>query len=207
MKGRRKIKPVLLALLVACVLGFPGSAPLRARQKSPRAYTIQLPPQPDYSALDWLRGDWTGKITGKGPQGEVLLSVAYELGKRFMTLREHVSLPATKQAPATRESMLGILHPDQGGGLEMNLYSSSGFVTRYRVVVRAQEVDFEPEGGSLPPPGWLFRRILSRTSSGECVETVDVAPPQQAFFNYYTADLSRVAPPGSGARKTKAPSP
>lgn len=155
--------------------------------------------------MRWLLGDWMGKTTGKGPEGQVLLSVAYELGKRFMTLREEVSLPAVKGVPATHESLMGILNPGPSGGLELNLYSSSGFITRYRVTVKHGEIDFSPDGGAIPPPGWLFRRSLRHTSPGQCVESVDVAPPQQAFFNYYTANLSRVTPaqpPAHGSPKT-----
>ncbi|MGH9378468.1 MAG: hypothetical protein ACRD1I_06685 [Terriglobia bacterium] len=180
-----------LCVALFCVL---GSGQLSASEKTPDAYTIQLPPQPNYSGFEWLVGDWTGKTIGKGPQGEVLLSVAYELGKRFMIFREEVSLPATKAAPSSHESLMGILSVNAGGGFEMNLYSSSGFVSHYFVTARHGEIDFLPDGGSLPPPGWLFRRVFRHTNPEQCVESVAVAPPQQAFFNYYTANLSRVTP-------------
>lgn len=187
------IRAFCMALCAALFCAIAG-APLPAQQKNPRSYSIQLPPQPDYSAFSWLIGDWTGKTLGKGAPGEVLLSFAYELGKRFMILREEVSLPATKTAPATHESLMGVLSANAAGGFEMNLYSSSGFVSRYLVTARSNEIDFQPDGGSLPPPGWLFRRIFRQTSPGQCVESVAVAPPQRAFFDYYTANLSRVTP-------------
>ncbi|MGH9397129.1 MAG: hypothetical protein ACRD18_09805 [Terriglobia bacterium] len=184
-------QPLALALAALCLL-IPAA--LLARQKAAGSYTIQIPPQPDYSALDWMLGVWTGKTTGKGTQGQVLLSVSYELGKRFIILREQLSLPATKDAPATHEGVMGILNASATGGFEMNLYSSNGFISHYRVIVNHGEVNFSPEGGALPPPGWLFRRIFRHTNPGECTESVEVAPPQGTFFNYYTADLYQVTP-------------
>lgn len=180
------------AILLA---GLPGvAASLPGQEKAPPAYTIQMPPQPDYSPFTWLLGDWTGKTGGKGVQGEVLLSFSYELGKRFMVLREEVSLPASKNAPATHESLMGILSATASGGFEMTLYSSSGFVSRYAVTARSGEIDLQPDGGSLTPPGWLFRRVFRQASADECQESVTVAPPQRAFFTYYTAALSRITP-------------
>lgn len=196
MKSSWKTFSAILCAAFFCAL---AGAPLPAQQKTPRAYTIQLPPQPNYSPFAWLIGDWTGKTDGKGAEGEVLLSFAYELGERFMILREEVSLPATKATPATHESLMGVISSNTAGGFEMNLYSSSGFVSHYLVTARQGEIDFQPDGGPLAPPGWLFRRVFRQTSSGQCVESVAVAPPQRAFFDYYSATLSRVTPAPAAA--------
>jgi hypothetical protein len=195
------VKSIFLLVLSIPALSGLACRPLLARQKTPDTYIIQLPPRADYSPMNWLLGDWTGKTSGKGEQGQVLLSASYDLDKRFMVLREEISLPATKTAPATRESLMGIVSAGAGGSYEMNLYSSSGFVTHYRVTAKHGEIDFSPEGGFLAPAGWLFRRVLRHTNPGQCVESVDVAPPQQAFFNYYTATLSRVTVAPAGGTK------
>ncbi|HLI33398.1 MAG TPA: hypothetical protein VKW70_00015 [Terriglobia bacterium] len=182
----------LFVLTFLCVLVW--TALLAAAEKTPSTYTIQIPPQPNYSSIDWLVGNWVGKMAGKESQGQVLLSVSYELGKRFLLIREEVSLFPTKSAPATHESLMGILSADSpNNGFNLTLYSSNGFVTRYRAVVKNAEIDFNPEGGALPPPGWLFRRVLIHTNPGQCTERVDVAPPGKSFFTYYTADLHQVA--------------
>lgn len=180
-----------IILIILCILIV---VPVAARQRAPQTYTVQLPPAPNFSSVDWLLGNWTGKIIGK-QEGQVLLSVSYELDKHFMLLREEISLDATKNAPALHEGLLGILHADpSGNGFEMSFYSSKGFVTHYRVTVNHGEIDFNPEGGAIPPPGVLFRRTLTHTNPSQCVETVEVAPPQKPFFNYYTANLSQVTP-------------
>lgn len=193
---------LVLAAGAACLL-FPSD--LSARQKPAKSYTIQIPPEPDYSSISWMLGVWAGKTTEKRNQGRVLLSVSYELGKRLLVLREELSLPATKDAPATHDGVMGILHPSAGGGFEMTLYSSNGFISRYRVTAKHGEVDLSPEGGALPPPGWLFRRTFRHTNPGECMETVDVAPPGSGFFNYYTADLFQVTPAPAAPAKTPKP--
>jgi hypothetical protein len=180
--------------------------PARGVQKARNTYTVATPAPADYSKLQWLIGDWSGKTTGKGPQGGVLLSASFALGKRFIILREQLSLPATKAAPATQEQSMGILSGSASGrNYEFDLYSSNGFITQYQVSVGNGEIDFSPEGGIEPPPGWLFRRSIRQTKKQQCIETVDVAPPNEPFFNYYTANLSHTAPqtganPASTAR-------
>jgi hypothetical protein len=60
------------------------------------------------------------------------------------------------------------------------------------VTVEGPETHINPEGGEQPPPGWLFRTVIKRTDPQEFVETVQAAPPNKPFFDYYTAKLSRV---------------
>ena len=76
-------------------------------------------------------------------------------------------------------------------GFILRVFSDTGFMTRYRATVAAGTVTFNQEGGELPPPGWLFRRIIQRTDVGEILLTVQVAPPQKPFFDYYSSVLKR----------------
>jgi hypothetical protein len=204
-KIRTACLPRLLATFFLAVSSSCWLTSICAAQKGPNTYTIPTPSPTDYSKLQWLIGDWSGMTVGKGSQGKVLLSASYALGKRFIILREQLSLPATKTAPATEERLMGIL---SGGasrsGYDLVLYSSNGFVTRYEVSINTGTIVFNPEGGLAPPPGWLFRRAIRETNHDQCVETVDVAPPGQPFFNYYTANLSNV---NSGAAASKTSSP
>ena len=187
-QAHHRFRQVFVALL-----GTLLAVPAAGKEKPPVVYTIPLPPPPDFSQLDWLVGEWTGKTSGSGSPGEVRFSASYDLGKRVMILRGEVSLPATKLAAASQESWLGVLgaSPD-GVGYILRTFSSRGFIARYRVMVEGPEVQFNPEGGEKPPPGWLFRRLIQRTGVGEITEDVQVAPPGKSFFDYYSAKLSRV---------------
>jgi hypothetical protein len=179
---------IILALV--CLV---GAAPLVAKEKAPTVYQIPLPPKPDFSPVDWLVGEWTGKTTDQKTRGEVRLSVSYELDKQVMVLRGEASFQATKASPATKETWLGVLTSERGaGGFLLRTFSSTGFITRYRVTVEGPETHINPEGGEQPPPGWLFRTVIKRTDPQEFVETVQAAPPNRSFFDYYTAKLSRV---------------
>lgn len=178
-----------LSLVLLCLLGF---VPLPGKEKPATTYQIPLPPKPDFSALDWLLGEWTGRTTERSPEGEIHMSVSFGLEGRFMIFREQLSLAATKTAPASKESWMGILSPGPSGAVFiLRTFSSTGFVSRYRVSVQGGEIDFSPEGGDQPPPGWLFRRVVERSGDGEIKETVQVAPPHKAFFEYYSAKLTR----------------
>jgi hypothetical protein len=180
--------PIILAL--TCLV---GAAPRDSKQKSPTVYQIPLPERPDFSAVDWLVGEWTGNTTDQRTQGEVHLSVSYQLDQHIVLFRGETTLQAPKTSAPMKESWLGVLTPDrQGGGFLLRTFSSMGFITRYRVTVDGPETHFNPEGGDQPPPGWLFRTVIKRTNPQEFVETVQVAPPNKSFFDYYTAKLNRV---------------
>lgn len=185
------MRAVFLALLCAV-----SAISLPAKDKLPVTYRIPLPPKPDFSPLEWLLGEWTGDTTGRSPQGEVHLSVAYDLDKRVMVFREEVAFPATTTVPASNESWMGILSGDRSGrGFILWTFSDTGFITRYRVTVEEAEVSFHPEGGEQPLPEWLVRRVLQRSGDAELIETVQMAPPKRAFFDYYTAKLTRKSSP------------
>ncbi|HEV2351354.1 MAG TPA: hypothetical protein VG028_16080 [Terriglobia bacterium] len=197
--GGKGSRATLLALLLAAfgVIPFASALgrPPRPKEKPPATYTIPLPPRPDYSHLDWLIGDWSGKTGEQKLQGDVHLKVSYDLEKRVVVFRESVSLPATKTIPATDETWMGILTADRpGAGYILRVFSSTGFVTRYRVTTEEAEIQFNPEGGEQPPPGWLFRRKLTRTDTDALTETVQASPPQKSFFDYFTAKLTRAQP-------------
>ena len=180
----------VVVLTLACLA---GTVPVVAKEKTPTIYQIPLPPKPDFSAVDWLVGEWTGKTTDRRAQGEIRLSVSYELDNQVMLLRGEAAFQETKTSPAMKESWMGILTSDRGAtGFLLCTFSSTGFITRYRVTVEGPETRINPEGGEQPPPGWLFRTVIKRTDPQEFVETVQAAPPNKSFFDYYTAKLTRV---------------
>jgi hypothetical protein len=191
-RGRQPPEELEMRSVFLILLYLLSATSLSAKEKPPVTYRIPLPPKPDFSPLEWLLGEWTGKTTGRGPQGEIRLSITYDLDKRVMVLREQVSLPATATVSASEESWMGILSADRSGtGLVLRTYSSTGFITRHRVSVEEEQVSFNPEGGEQPPPGWLVRRTLERSGEAELIETVQMAPPNRSFFDYYTAKLTR----------------
>ncbi len=188
---------LMCALMLTLICPLAGAI-LAAKEKPPVQYQITIPAPPDFSALDWLQGQWTGKTLPNNPPGDVQLSVSSDLGKRVLVFRGEVSLAATTTVPATKESWLGILTASTvGTGFSLRVFSSTGFITRYRLTADGPELQLNPEGGDSPPAGWLFRRIWVRTGPNELTETVQVAPPGKAFFNYYAAKFARVPPPAN----------
>ncbi len=178
----------ILLLLLSLLMG----GTVFAKERPPVIHRITLPPKPDFSPFEWLVGDWTGKTLASGPQGEVNLSVTYDLGQRVMVFREQVTFSATTTLPESKETWMGILSPGAARkDFVLRVFSDTGFITRYRVSADGGEVSFNPEGGEQPPPGWLFRRVLQRPDVGQILEIVEVAPPGKSFFDYYSALLTR----------------
>ncbi len=187
------------ALILAALCAL-AATPSIARQKPPVQYQIRTPAPPDFSALDWMIGQWTGKTIANSPPGGVQLSVNYNLEKHFIVFHEEISLAATPTVPATQESWMGILSaaPD-GAGFVLRIFSSHGFITRYRLTTEGAEWHLNPEGGDFPAPGWLFRRVWARTGPDEFTETVQAAPPGKGFFDYYSVKFTHVPPPAKPA--------
>jgi len=184
------MRTMLVFLMLLC-----GSAAAVGKDKPPVVHRIPLPARPDFSELDWLAGEWAGKTTEKSPAGEISLSISFDLDQRYLIFRGEEKLVATPSLPEYKESWLGVLTQDPaGGGFILRAFSDTGFMTRYRATVAAGTVTFNPEGGEQPPPGWLFRRIFQRTDVGELLVTLQAAPPQKPFFDYYSAKLTRAAP-------------
>ena len=189
--GRHRMRWAILATLV-----FLGPAVLFGKNKNPQTYRIPQPPKPDFTSIEWMLGSWTGQMDRHSPQGQIHLSVAYDLDRRVMIFREKISLAATGEIPATKESSIGILsRAPSGDSFRLQVFSSTGFITQYRVTVAGQEIDFAPDGGSQPMPGWLSRRIIQRGDVDGFTETVQLAPPLKPFFDYYTAAFTRDASP------------
>jgi hypothetical protein len=189
--GGRVMKPVIIVTLILL-----APAVLAAGDKHPSTYRIPLPPKPDFSSIEWMIGNWAGRMDRHSPQGEIHLSVAYDLDQRVMVFRENVSLAATGEIPANDESSIGILsRAPSGDSFLLQVFASTGFVSQYRVTVAGPEVDFTPDGGSQTPPGWLSRRIIQRGDVDGFTETVQMAPPLKPFFDYYSAAFTREPSP------------
>jgi hypothetical protein len=189
--GREVTRRAILITLV-----FLAPALLAAKEKYPSTYRIPLPPKPDFSSVEWMIGNWTGQMDRHSPQGEIHLSVSYDLDQRVMIFREKISLAATGEIPANNESSIGVLsRAPSGDSFLFQVYSSNGFISRYRVTVSGPEIDFTPDGGPQPLPGWLSRRIIQRGDVDGFSETVQLAPPLKPFFDYYTAAFSREPAP------------
>jgi len=195
MNGFFRRHRLMLSPAISMILLLPALAAGGEKQSS--TYRIPLPPKPDFSSIEWLIGDWKGQMDKHSPPGEVHLSVSYDLDKRVMVFRETLSLAETGQVPANNESSFGILsRAPSGDSFLYQVYSSTGFISRYRVNVAGPEIDFTPDGGPQPLPGWLSRRIIQRGDVDGFTETVQLAPPLKPFFAYYTAAFTRVRAAG-----------
>jgi hypothetical protein len=189
--ARHRMRAAILA-----TLAFLGPAALFGKDNNPQTYRIPQPPKPDFTSVEWMLGNWTGQMDRHSPQGQIHLAVSYDLDKRVMIFREKISLAATGEIPAMDESSLGILSSAPSGDTyQLQVFSSAGFITQYRVTVAGSEIDFSPDGGPQPMPGWLSRRIIQRGDVDGFTETVQLAPPLKPFFDYYTAAFTRDAPP------------
>lgn len=194
--GRFRPKSTFLIALV-----FLAPAVLFATEKQASTYRIPLPPKPDFSSIEWMIGNWTGQMGKHSPQGNVSLSVSYGLDQRVMIFKEKISLAASGGIPPNSQSSIGILsRSPSGDSFLFQVYSSTGFISRYRVTVAGPEIDFSPNGGTQPLPGWLSRRIIQRGDVNGFTETVQLAPPLKPFFDYYTAAFTRQSAAQKGSK-------
>src|SRR3970282_1790301 len=116
---RKSCFPALFLILALSATG---------KDKPPITYRLPVPAKTDFTAIEWLVGDWTGKTKGREPQGEIHLSVSFDLEERFLSLRERVTLPASAVAPEISESWMGFLAGSgSGADFVLRVFSSTGF--------------------------------------------------------------------------------
>jgi hypothetical protein len=208
--GRATVRlrsPSLRLRLCSASLSVVEGSEVEGKEKPPTVYSLPLPPKPDYSAVDWLVGEWIGKSAAPSPPGDAHLSAGYDLDQRIVVFKETIHFTATGGVPATQEQWMGILTPDAGGrGFLLRMFSSTGFMTRYRAEVEKAVIHLYPAGGDLPPSGWLFRRTFTRSGETTLTETVQAAPPDKPFFDYYSFQFTRVSASPPGVPPAKPPS-
>ena len=74
---------VRLRALILALIGALAGATAAAKDKPPVQYQIPMPTPPDFSALDWLQGQWTGKTLPNSPPGDSATLRQPRPGKAF----------------------------------------------------------------------------------------------------------------------------
>jgi len=168
---------VLLPLIIAMSL--------RAAPDAPKA--------PDWHALEYLMGDWTGEGSGEPGQGTGAFSFQPDLQKRIVVRKNHAAYPAGKDRPAFTHDDLMIVYQDApDAGLRAIYFDNEGHVIHYAV-------ECTPDAGR-----WVFlsateasapryRLTYTRVDQHRLKIQFEVAPPAHPdqFKTYIEAGARR----------------
>src|SRR5215469_8358837 len=75
----------------------------------------QSRPEPDWSSMTFLIGDWIGEGGGKPGEGVGVASFKFDLQRKIIVRKNQSDYPATKDKPAISHSDLMIIYPDASG--------------------------------------------------------------------------------------------
>jgi hypothetical protein len=159
----------------------------------------QLSPQYDWSAWDFLMGEWlTGSSNGLGTTGTGWFTFSTDLSGKVLLRKNHAEYPPHKGGPGAIHDDLTIVYWD--GGIRKALYDDNdGHVVHYdvRFSPDRKKIIFESEKNS---PGAHYRLTYEALQPDLLKLTYEYAPagkPDQ--FLPYTQGLAHKKSPATAA--------
>ncbi len=167
-----------LILLLTVVLAVPLSAQ-------------PLAPPPDWSAWQFLIGDWVGE--GSGVSGEAVggFSFGYDLQQRILVRKNFADYPATPTHPAFSHTDLMIIYSENDTTRAV-YFDNEGHVIHYTITLSPDSGQFVFLSDTQPAAP-RFRFTYTKITVGRVKIRFDIAPPGEpgAFAPYLTATARR----------------
>ncbi len=158
------------------------------------AVSIAQPSAPpaDWSAWEFLVGDWVGEGTGSPGEGTGGFTFSYDLQKRILVRRNFAEYPATNDRPAFRHDDLLIVYQESGKPARADYYDNEGHVIHYTVSFSEDKnsVIFVSEPSSSEP---RYRLTNTKEGNDKLAISFEIAPPgkPEAFRQYIKATARR----------------
>ncbi|HEY3295979.1 MAG TPA: hypothetical protein VGL38_11110 [bacterium] len=146
------------------------------------------PSKPDWSACQFLIGEWTGGGGGSPGQGTGSFIFAPDLQGRVITRKNIAEYPATKDQPAYRHDDLMVIYQLPDHATRADYYDNEGHVIRYGVEFAADKNAVIFLSDSLAGQS-RYRLTYTRTDSADVTIRFDVAVPGsgEGFKTYIQA--------------------
>lgn len=152
----------------------------------------QPAPPADWSAWQFLLGDWVGEGDGTPGQGEGGFTFAPDLQKRVLVRKNFAKYPATKERPAFTHEDLMVVYQEPGKAARAIYFDNEGHVINYAV-------EFAKDGNSVTfvsdpsPTAPRFRLTYLKSGSDALGIKFEIAPPGKpdTFSPYINAKAHR----------------
>ena len=141
----------------------------------------QTKPAPDWKALAWLVGDWSGAGNGAPGQGSGGFSFQFDLQGKVLVRKSFAEYPAAGEKPAYRHDDLMVVYPE-AEGFKAVYFDNEEHMIRYSIDTSTDgTVTFVSDGPASAP---RFRLAYHKTGETTLTGKFEVAPPDKPFSTY-----------------------
>jgi hypothetical protein len=167
---------VALAILI-CILGI--------SRCSSQARALQHAAPPDWSAFQFLLGNWTGEGSGNPGQGTGRFTFSLDLDNHIMIRNSQSDYPETKEHPAFSHRDKMIVFQESGSSPHAMYFDNEGHTIRYSIDVSVDRKSITFISDSIVA-GPRFKLTYASLAGESLLIMFEIAPPgPQARFTKY----------------------
>jgi len=164
------------ATIIVVIIGM-SCLPLPAQAQ-------QTASQPDWSAFQFLLGDWIGEGSGNPGQGSGQFTFSLDLQNHVLIRRNQADYPETSERPAFSHRDMMVIYQEPGKAARAIYFDNEGHTIRYTTDVpgTGKSVTFISDSTANGP---RFKLSYSSLASDSVLITFDIAPPGTDRFVRY----------------------
>lgn len=162
------------------------------------AYAVAQPSsvKPDWSAFQFLLGNWSGDGSGQPGQGTGSFTFSFDLQEMVIVRRNQTDYPATNSSPAFSHSDLMIIYRQPNLQTQAIYFDNEGHKIQYKTNISADGKSITFISDSLPAQP-RFQLTYASFSADSLLITFEIAPPNHPhnFSKYLEGRAHRIATP------------
>jgi hypothetical protein len=140
-----------------------------------QARAQQSSPKPDWSAFQFLLGEWTGEGSGNPGQGSGIFSFSLDLQDHIIIRRNQSDYPETKAHAAFSHNDLMVIYQATGQPIRATYFDNEDHIIQYNINISENGKSITFISDSLPARP-RFRLTYTSLSDDSLLITFEIAP-------------------------------
>jgi hypothetical protein len=141
-----------------------------------QASAQQSAPKPDWSAFNFLLGDWTGEGSGDPGRGNGIFTFSLDLQDHILIRRNQSDYPETAKHPAFSHNDLMVMYQEPGKSARAIYFDNENHTIQYSVTISHEGKSITFISDSLAE-GPRFKLTYSSLSIDSLLITFEIASP------------------------------
>ena len=148
---------------------------------------------PDWSAFQFLLGEWTGEGSGNPGQGNGIFTFSLELQDHILIRRNQSDYPETKTHAAFSHNDLMVIYQEPGPSVHAIYFDNEGHTIQYNTNISVDRKSITFISDSLPAAP-RFQLTYTSLSDDSLLITFEIAPPTKPnnFSKYLEGRAHRI---------------